>query len=301
MQEIQQRILALKQERDAVILAHYYVDGSVQEIADFVGDSYYLSKQAAQRPCSTILFCGVEFMAESAKILSPEKTVIMAEPQADCPMAHMVTPQDVERIRAQYEDVAVVCYINSTAEIKACADVCVTSSNAERIVRALPQTHIYFIPDGNLGRNLAEIVTEKTFLFHTGFCCVHHDITVHHVQTAKVRHPQAKVLVHPECKPEVVALADYVGSTSGILAYAAQSDAQEFIICSETGMFYNLQKENPGKRFYPVKQHQVCDDMKKITLEKVEQALRGGAPLELPQALMQRAEGALQEMHRIAR
>ena len=301
MRELMEKIQRLKKERDAVILAHYYVDGAVQEAADYVGDSYYLSKKAAESPCKTILFCGVEFMGESAKILSPEKTVIMADAEADCPMAHMVTPLDVEKVRAAYDDLAVVCYINSTAQTKACSDVCVTSSNAERVVKALAQKHIFFIPDGNLGRNLADKIPEKHFIFHTGYCCVHQDIMPYHVQEAMQEYPGAKVLVHPECSPQVVALADYAGSTSGILEYARNSDAQEFIVCTETGMFYNLQKENPHKKFYAVKKHQVCDDMKKITLEKVERALRQGTPMELDETLMEQARGALRRMHEIAR
>lgn len=301
MEELRQKIEELKRARNAVILAHYYVDGSVQELADYVGDSYYLSKKATESASKTILFCGVEFMGESAKILNPEKTVIMADAAADCPMAHMVTPEDVAKVRAENDDLAVVCYINSTARTKASSDVCVTSSNAERIIRALPQTRIYFIPDGNLGRNLAAALPQKQFIFHPGYCCVHQDITPEHVQHAKERHPQAQVLVHPECRPEVVALANYVGSTSGILEYARTSPAQEFIVCTETGMFYNLEKENPEKSFYAVKQHQECDDMKKITLEKVAQALERGVPLTLERELMEKAQTALKRMHEIAR
>ena len=300
MQALKDRIQKLKKERDAVILAHFYVDGSVQEIADYVGDSYYLSKKASESPCKTILFCVVEFMGESAKILNPEKTVIMADAEADCPMAHMVTPDDIKKVREAYDDLSVVCYINSTAQTKAYSDVCVTSSNAERIVKALPQKNIFFIPDGNLGRNLAAKIPEKNFIFHTGYCCVHQDIMAYHVQDAMKEHPNAKVLVHPECSPDVAALADYAGSTSGILEYATQSDAQEFIVCTETGIFYNLQKANPHKKFYAVKKHQVCDDMKKITLEKVELALKQGVPMELNEDLMKKAEGALKQMHQIA-
>ena len=203
-------------------------------------------------------------------------------------------------ILKKYDDLSVVCYINSTAQTKAYSDVCVTSSNAERIVKALEQKNIFFIPDGNLGRNLAAKIPEKNFIFHTGYCCVHQDIMAYHVQDAMKEYPDAKVLVHPECSPDVVALADYAGSTSGILEYATKSDAQEFIICTETGIFYNLQKANPDKKFYAVKKHQVCDDMKKITLEKVELALKQGVPMELDENLMKKAEGALKQMHQIA-
>ena len=259
MNDIIEEIQKLKKEKNAVILAHYYVDGAIQDIADYLGDSYYLSKIAVDCPQDVIVFAGVEFMGESAKLLSPNKTVLMPDKDADCPMAHMVTPDDIKKVREAYDDLSVVCYINSTAQTKADSDVCVTSSNAERIVKALPQKNIFFIPDGNLGRNLAAKIPEKNFIFHTGYCCVHQDIMAYHVQDAMKEHPLAKVLVHPECSPDVVALADYAGSTSGILEYATQSDAQEFIICTETGIFYNLQKANPDKKFYAVKKHQVCE------------------------------------------
>lgn len=267
------KIKELKRERDAVILAHYYVEDEVQAIADYVGDSFYLSKVAAKAEARTILFCGVSFMGESAKILSPQKTVIMPDMQADCPMAHMADIGKIQKMREEYEDLAVVCYINSTAELKAHSDVCVTSSNALKIVRKLPNRHIYFIPDENLGRFVASQAPEKQFIFNDGYCHVHRDITSEHVRKAKEIHPQAKVLVHPECTPDVVGMADYIGSTSGIIDAVAASQAEEFIICTELGVLYELRQKNPGKRFYPAGHQQFCPNMKRITLQKVADAL----------------------------
>lgn len=267
------KIKELKRERNAVILAHYYVNDEVQAIADYVGDSFYLSKIAAKEEAETILFCGVSFMGESAKILSPQKTVIMPDMQADCPMAHMADIEKIQEMREKYDDLAVVCYINSTAELKTHSDVCVTSSNALKIVKALPNRHIYFIPDENLGRYVASQVPEKDFIFNDGFCHVHKSIAADNVRAAKEAHPHAPILVHPECTPDVTEMADYIGSTSGIIDYATASEAQEFIICTEMGVLYELKQKNPGKRFYSVGHRQFCPNMKRITLEKVADAL----------------------------
>lgn len=287
----------MKKEKNAVILAHYYVPDDVQAIADYVGDSYYLSKIAAQTGAQTIVFCGVAFMGESAKILNPDKTVLMPEPSADCPMAHMADPDRIKQLRAQYSDLAVVCYINSTAELKCHADVCVTSANALDIVRALPNQNIFFIPDENLGRYVASKVPEKHFIFNDGYCPVHQAITRAALLAAKEAHPGAPVLTHPECTPEVAALSDYIGSTSGILAYAAKSNAREFIICTETGVFYELKKNNPEKQFYPVQDNQICPDMKTITPEKVRDTLLYGKnPVTVTAALADRSNRPLNRM-----
>ena len=267
------KIKELKRERNAVILAHYYVEDEVQAIADYVGDSFYLSKIAAKEQADVICFCGVSFMGESAKILSPQKTVIMPDMQADCPMAHMADIEKIQKLREEYEDLAVVCYINSTAELKTYSDVCVTSSNALKIVRKLTNQHVYFIPDENLGRYVASQVPEKEFIFNDGFCHVHKDIAAEHIKQARQAHPHAQVLVHPECTPDVAEMADYIGSTSGIIDYATASEAQEFIICTEVGVLYELQQKNPGKRFYPAGHQQFCPNMKLVTLEKVADAL----------------------------
>lgn len=273
MKDILLKIDELKKQKDAVILAHYYVNDEIQEIADYVGDSYYLSKIAVEVPQKVIVFCGVTFMGESAKILSPEKTVIMPEANADCPMAHMAAIEKIKEVQEKFDDLAVVCYINSTAEIKKFVDVCVTSSNALKIVKALPQQNIYFVPDENLGRYIASKLPEKNFIFNNGYCHVHDEIMIDEVEDAKTAHPNAKVLVHPECTMSVIGTADYVGSTSGIIDYATASDAEEFIICTEIGILYQLKKNNPHKKFYIANKNQVCPNMKKISLQKVAYAL----------------------------
>ncbi len=301
MNPITNKITELKKEKDAVILAHYYVDGEVQSIADYVGDSYYLSKLAADLPNKTIVFCGVEFMGESAKIISPEKTVLMPASDADCPMAHMADAEEVRKMREAHEDLAVVCYINSTAEIKAASDVCVTSSNALKIIKKLKQKNIYFIPDANLGKYLAKMIPEKNFYFNEGFCCVHVGISPEAVEKAKEAHPNAKVLAHPECTAGVLSLADYIGSTSGIIDFATKEEDTEFIVCTEIGVLFQMQQKNPEKHFYLPEQNQVCQDMKKITLQKVVDCLESMSnQVELDEALRLKAGKALQKMLELA-
>lgn len=263
------RILQLKEEKNAVILAHYYVPDEVQEIADYIGDSFYLSKIATDIDAKMIVFCGVSFMGESAKILNPDKIVIMPDESADCAMAHMAEVEKIKNVRQQYEDVAVVCYINSTAELKVHSDVCVTSANAVAIVKALPNKNIYFIPDVNLAHYVASKVPEKHFIFNDGFCPIHHALTKQEVIEAKNEHPNAQFLVHPECQEDILSLADYIGSTSGIIDYATSSLAKEFIIGTEAGVLYELRKKNPDKSFYLVSEKMICHDMKKVTLDKV--------------------------------
>lgn len=301
-EELLEEIKRLKAERDAVILAHYYVDGEVQALADYVGDSYALAKLATSVSQKVILFCGVSFMGESAKILNPEKTVIMADSLADCPMAHMVDAEKIERVRSEYEDVAVVCYVNSTAEIKAHSDVCVTSSNALKVVRALPNKNIFFVPDENLGRYTAKQLPEKNFIFNDGFCHVHKSITADAVAAAKELYPDALVLAHPECTGDVLALADYIGSTSQMIDFATDSDQKEFIVCTEMGIFYELSQKNPEKQFYSVGHRQFCPNMKRITVEKVRDALRDmPQPVELSEELMEKAYKPLARMLELAK
>lgn len=272
----QEEIQKLKEEKDAVILAHYYVRPEVQEIADFIGDSYFLGKKAVDLPHRTIVFCGVSFMGESAKLLNPAKTVLMPDAAADCPMAHMVVRETVEQARAQYEDLAVVCYINSTAEIKSWSDVSVTSANAVRIVKNLPNKNILFIPDKNLARFVAENVPEKHFLYNEGFCPVHEHMRAEEIRELKEQHPGARVLVHPECNHEVLAMADYIGSTSGIIEYATNSADTMFIIGTESGVRYALQKARGDAQFFFPKTEPVCADMKRITLDKILDVLKNG-------------------------
>ena len=240
-------------------------------------------------------------MGESAKLLSPNKRVLLPAKDADCPMAHMAAVERIQEVRRQYPDVAVVCYVNSDAELKAHSDVCVTSSNAEKIVDALPNRHIYFIPDEHLGRYIAGRLPQKHFIFNDGFCHVHTEITSKELAKARAAHPGALVLAHPECSRQVTGLADYVGSTAGIIAYAAQSEAEEFIVCTETGVFYQLQQENPGKHFYPAMERQICPNMKKITLDQVIRALETGeTEVELPADWMERAHAPLRRMLELA-
>lgn len=274
---IDERIAELKKQRDAVVLAHFYVPSEVQAIADYVGDSFYLSKLAASLPNKTIVFAGVEFMGESAKLLSPEKTVYLPEPCADCPMAHMVNKKDIDSVRTMYPDLAVVCYVNSTAEIKSWSDVCVTSSNALKIVKKLPQKDILFIPDSNLGSWIAAQVPEKNFHFVSGYCPIHQNITIKDINELKATWPHAPVLVHPECNKSVVDAADFVGSTSEIINYVTLSDATDFIIGTVEGVSYEIEKHTKAKAIslhFP-KHTPRCNDMDLITKEKVLQALEG--------------------------
>ena len=259
---MKKQIEQLKRAKNAVILAHYYAPAEVQELADHVGDSFYLAKIAKQSDADILVFCGVRFMGESAKILNPDKKVLMPDLAADCPMAHMVADGIIEEMRAKYNDLAVVCYINSTAELKCKSDVCVTSSNAVKIVKSLPNKNIFFIPDRNLGRFVAEQVPEKNVILNDGCCPIHAAITAQQIKAEKDRHPKAAVLSHPECEAEVLALSDYIGSTADIIAYAKSSEATEFIVVTEDGVDYKLITDNPNKRFYYPDPHPCCADMK---------------------------------------
>ena len=263
------QIEQLKREKNAVILAHYYAPAQVQEIADYVGDSFYLAKIAKQTDADIIVFCGVQFMGESAKILNPHKKVLMPDLTADCPMAHMVADGIIEKLRRQYEDLAVVCYINSTAALKCKSDVCVTSSNAVKIVKALPNQNIFFIPDRNLGSFVAQQVPEKNIILNDGCCPIHAKITAAQVLEEKKKHPGAPVLTHPECEAAIVQISDFIGSTADIIAYARNNDSKEFIVCTEDGVDFKLVTDNPDKRFYYPNPHPCCVDMKRNTLESV--------------------------------
>lgn len=271
---IAKEVTRLKKEKNAVILAHYYTDGAVQALADFVGDSFYLAKQAAKTNADILVFCGVAFMAESAKIINPQKKVLMPDTSADCPMAHMADAERIAEMRRKYDDLAVVCYINSTTTLKCLSDVCVTSSNAIKIVNSLPNKNIFFIPDKNLGRYVAEQLPEKNIILNDGFCPIHNSVTANDVITAKSAHPYATVLAHPECQKDVLALADYIGSTAEMLDYAEKSDAKQFIICTEDGVSYPLTRNNTNKEFFFVKENFRCANMKLITPEKVLNALK---------------------------
>ena len=291
----------LKREKDAVILAHYYVPAEVQALADYVGDSYYLGRLAADLPNKTLVFCGVSFMGESGKLLSPDKTVLMPDREADCPMAHMVTQEAVEEARKAYDDLVVVCYVNSTAQIKSWADVCVTSSNAVKIVKNLPNQHILFIPDQNLARYVAEQVPDKHIIIPDGYYPIHHHMRSEEIRKQKELHPEAEVLAHPECNSQILEMADYIGSTSGIIDYAAGSEKRAFIIATEAGVLYELQQKRPDGEFYFADTLPVCEGMKKITLEKIIQVLRTGEnAVEVEENLVKPAGNTLKRMLELA-
>lgn len=304
MHEVQQQVLRLKKEYGVCILAHSYQSPEILEIADITGDSFRLSQMAAKSDAERLLVCGVRFMAETAKLLSPEKTVYEANPTAGCPMAEQFSPEEILAEKAKYPDCAVVAYVNTTAALKAVSDVCVTSSSAVEIVKKLPQKHILFIPDCNLGAYVQAHCPEKMLHLLQGGCPYHSAVTLAEAQAAKKAHPDALLLVHPECKKEVSDLADHVGATSGIMQYAKQSEANEYIIGTEISIAAQLALECPEKRFYPMANRLICPDMRVTTLTDVARVLceigQGSArELCLPQELMQPARHCLDEMLRL--
>ncbi len=272
---MQDEILRLKKENDICILAHAYQSHEILEVADFVGDSFGLSVQAASAPQKTILMCGVRFMAETAKILSPDKKVLLSNAYAGCPMAEQMTASQIRELKAKNPGCPVVAYINTTAELKTECDVCVTSASALKIVKALDAEKIIFIPDCNLGGWVAEQVPEKEFIFVNGGCPVHKQISETDAVCAKIEHPNAKLLVHPECLNEVTKHADYAGSTTGIMDYIRKSDDDEFIIGTENSIVSHMQFEFPNKRFYPLSQQCICSDMRLTTLCDVYNCVNG--------------------------
>ena len=295
-------ILKLKKEKNAVILAHYYAPSDVQEIADYVGDSFYLAKIAKRVEADIIVFCGVRFMGESAKILNFNKKVLVPDLTADCPMAHMVAEGKIAEMRRRYEDLAVVCYINSTAELKCQSDVCVTSSNAVKIVKALKNRNIFFIPDKNLGSFVAGQVPEKNIILNDGFCPIHAKITPEQVLKEKEKHPDAIVLTHPECEKEVLEISDFIGSTAEIIDYAKGADAKEFIICTEEGVGCRLIGDNPDKKFFFPEPCPCCVDMKLNSLKAVLDVLENEAnEITVDEETRRRAMLPLDKMLELAR
>ena len=266
--EIVEKIKELAQKKDAVILAHNYTRPEIQDIADFVGDSLELSRTASRLSSKVIVFCGVHFMAETAYILSPDKVVLMPDPLAGCPMADMITASQLRRLKEEHPGAKVVCYVNSSAEVKAESDICCTSANAVDIVKRLDAKEIIFVPDKYLGTYVSKM-TGKRLILWQGYCPIHAMMRADDIIRMKQEHPRAKVVVHPECPPEVTDIADAVRSTSGMLRYVKETDAEEFIIGTESGIIYRMEKENPEKRFFPVRKDTICINMKKITLEKV--------------------------------
>lgn len=291
-------IQKLKKEKNAVILAHNYQLPEVQDIADFVGDSLGLSMTAAKTDAEVIVFCGVHFMAETAKILSPAKTVLLPDLQAGCPMADMIDAQKLRALQAKHPGAVTVCYVNTTAEVKACCDYCCTSGNALKMAQTILKNHgeIIFAPDQYLAGYVSNQINHP-FITWEGYCPIHARILPEDIEKAKKLHPGAKVLVHPECKPELTALADLVASTEKMCSFVHDDPADEFIIGTELGIIHRIQKENPVKTFYPASEKAVCEDMKKINLEKVLRSLQTMThQIYVPQETMDRARGAIQRM-----
>lgn len=301
IKDIQQQIIKLKEENDICILAHCYQSPEILEVADFTGDSFALSVKASQVTNKTIIMCGVRFMAETVKILSPDKKVILANPTAGCPMAEMMDKEVISLVKEQYPDYTVVAYINTTSELKTICDVCVTSSSALEICKKIDNDNILFIPDCNLGDWISKQLPEKNFKLLNGGCPTHAKMSEKDVLKAKELHPNALFLVHPECTPDVVALADYVGSTTGIMDYAKQSDAKEFIIGTENSIVTHLQMSCPDKKFYPLSKDCICHNMKATTLVDVLNCCKGdfGEEIILDDAVYTEAKRCIDEMIRL--
>ena len=295
-QTLAEEIEVLKKERKAVILAHYYQRPEIQDVADFVGDSLQLSQQAAQTDAEVIVFCGVHFMAESAAILSPDKVIILPESKAGCPMADMVDAEGLRAYKKRVPGVKVVCYVNSSAEVKAESDICCTSSNAVKVVQSLQGQDILFIPDENLGRYAAQILGQALQLW-PGYCKTHDRLTKEDILKARKEHPLAKVIVHPECREDVCQQADYIGSTAGLIAYAQNSEKQEFIVGTESGILHRLHQVCPDKEFYLASERLVCPNMKLTTLAKVRDALFALSPrITVNEEIRVKAKEALERM-----
>jgi quinolinate synthase len=298
-----EKINELKKERNAVILVHNYQIGEVQDIADHLGDSLGLSLQAAKTDADVIVFCGVHFMAETAAIISPQKKVIMPDMNAGCPMADMITVEGLRELKAKHPKAKVVCYVNSGADIKAESDICCTSANSVKVVQSLKDAEeIIFVPDKFLGNWVSTQVKNKKFILWQGFCPTHVKILPQHIVAAKGKHPHAKVMVHPECRPETIALADEILSTGGMIKYARESDAKEIIVGTEIGIIHRLKKENPDKEFYPATDQAICPNMKLTNLEKVLWSLEDlQTEITVPKEIADRARVAIEKMLSIGR
>lgn len=268
-----QKIKDLKKSKNAIVLAHCYQNIEIDEVADFVGDSLYLSREAAKTNADVIIFAGVYFMAETAKILSPQKKVYIPQKDAGCMMADMINTEKLLEFKSKYPDVPVVCYVNSTAAVKALSDICCTSANALDVVRSLNSDKVLFVPDKNLGKYVSSKISDKEIVCYDGYCPVHNLLTVNDIKIQKERYPSALVLTHPECREDVVHISDYVGSTTGIMKYVSNSNEKEFIIVTEIGVVQRLRRDYPDKKFIHVSPKAVCDDMKKISLNDIYNSL----------------------------
>lgn len=290
-------IRRLKKEKNALVLAHFYQPGEIQVCADFVGDSLDLSRRAASADAGMIVFCGVYFMAESAKILSPHKKVLIPRADAGCPMADMIKPEDIMALRERHPSAAVVIYVNSSAACKAVSDICCTSSNARDVIASLDAGQVIFVPDRNLGRFIAKGFPEKEFFYFDGCCPIHDALREDDVLAAKAAHPGVRVAAHPECPPEVLALADFCGSTSQIIDFTTKEADRAFIIATEEGIIYKLQKNSPGKQFFSAKEQFICPDMKKISLSDLYECLSGEEhEVLIDDETARRASGCLERM-----
>ncbi|ERJ13700.1 quinolinate synthase NadA [Haloplasma contractile] len=295
-QQLVDEIKRLKEEKNAVILAHYYQRAGVQDVADYMGDSLKLSRIAAETDADMIVFCGVHFMAETAKILSPEKTVLLPVAEAGCPMADMVTERKLTAYKEKHPDTLVVCYVNTTAQVKALSDVCVTSSNAEKVIRHYEGEKLLYVPDKNLGTYLKHKYDLDMEVW-PGFCCIHNDVTKEEVEFAKSTYPNAEFIVHPECRMEIVEMADFVGSTKGLLEYVSNSDCQEFIIGTEKGIIHQMELANKDKKFHLLSENLACYDMKLTNLEDVYEALKNEQHvIEVEETIREQALKSLNRM-----
>lgn len=303
VREMQDEIIRLKKEKDVCILAHAYQSHDILEVADYTGDSFGLSQQAAKAPQKTVIMCGVRFMAETVKILSPDKRVLLSNPGAGCPMAEQMDKEMISQVKEMYPDYTVVAYINTTSSLKTVCDVCVTSSSAEKIVSRIENNNILFIPDCNLGDYISKQLPEKNIKLLKGGCPTHLRMTVRDVEREKALHPEALLLIHPECHPSVTALADYAGSTTGIMDFAKNSDKKEFIIGTENSIVEHLQYDCPDKKFYPLSKDCVCHNMKLTTLSDVLACVKGegGEVIELSDEVMQGAKRCIDEMLRLGK
>jgi quinolinate synthase len=294
--ELRERLLQLKKERNAIILAHYYQRDEIQEVADFRGDSFLLAQKAAQTDADVIVFCGVHFMGESAKILAPNKTVIIPDERAGCPMADMVSVDGLRKLKAQHPNATVVTYINSSAEIKAETDICCTSANAVKVVNSVEGDEVIWVPDKNLGHYVQQN-TDKKMIIWEGYCNTHDMLTVKDVEEMKAKYPNAQFVVHPECRPEVVELGDFVGSTTAIIKYCKESDCQEFIVGTEDGTGYQLRLDSPDKTFHFASKYLVCPNMKVNNLKKLVKCLETMQPqIYVPPHVADQARLSLERM-----
>jgi quinolinate synthase len=298
---VAEEIAQLKKNRNAVILAHNYTLSEIQDVADYTGDSLELARRATQVNADIIVFCGVWFMAETAKILNPDKTVLIPEPSAGCPMADMITGEQLRKLKSQHPDAKAVCYVNSTADVKAECDICVTSGNAEKVMKSFSaDEEILFVPDQHLGGHISQLLNRKYTLW-PGYCPIHAALTVESIEASRKLHPGAPVLVHPECSKAVRDAADYQLSTGGMCKFAREDDSNEFIVGTEVGILHRLRKENPNKRFYPVSEQIVCKDMKKITLDNLAACLRDKKhEVTVPKDIAIRAKKAIVAMLEIS-